>query len=92
MISADCSYLSVPLYYLFSGSFGNMALTVGTLKSFGVLLVELSHRYHAPASVLASSQSLCGWLHLGLGRYASHVSTGLLTTPYKSANHALQVC
>ena len=44
-----------------------MALVVGTLKCFGVLLVELSHRYRAPASLLVSSQSLCGWLHLGLG-------------------------
>ncbi|XP_061165787.1 monocarboxylate transporter 13-like [Saccostrea echinata] len=46
------------------GTFGSMAVVVGTLKSFGVLLVELSHRYDAPASLLASSQSLCGWLHL----------------------------
>ncbi|XP_061165786.1 monocarboxylate transporter 9-like [Saccostrea echinata] len=56
------------------GTFGSMALVIGTLKSFGVLLVELSHRYDAPASLLASSQSLCGWLHLGLAPVSNILS------------------
>lgn len=76
----------------YSGTFGNMALVVGTLKSFGVLLVELSHRYNAPASVLASSQSLCGWLHLGLGRYASHAPTNLIATPHQYDRHVTSFC
>ncbi|XP_061165785.1 monocarboxylate transporter 9-like [Saccostrea echinata] len=56
------------------GTFGNMALVVGTLKSFGVLLVELSHIYNVPSSLLASSQSLCGWLHLGLAPVSNNLS------------------
>ncbi|XP_062611115.1 monocarboxylate transporter 12-like [Saccostrea cucullata] len=56
------------------GTFGNLALVVGILKSFGVLLVELSHIYNVPASLLASSQSLCGWLHLGLAPLSNNLS------------------
>ena len=54
---------------VFAGSFGVFALSIGIMKSFGVLFVELSRIYDAPASVLASSQSLCSCLHMALGKH-----------------------
>ncbi|KAK3096238.1 hypothetical protein FSP39_024831 [Pinctada imbricata] len=56
------------------GSFGVFAIAVGILKSFGVLLVELSRRYDAPASLLSSSQSLCSYLHLSVGTISNALS------------------
>ncbi|KAK3095897.1 hypothetical protein FSP39_020497 [Pinctada imbricata] len=56
------------------GSFGVFAITVGIMKSFGVLLVELSRRYDAPASLLSSSQSLCSYLHMSVGILSNALS------------------
>jgi len=40
----------------------------GSVKSFGVLLVELSRKFDAPASSLTFSHSLAGFFHLSLGK------------------------
>ncbi|KAK3095935.1 hypothetical protein FSP39_021034 [Pinctada imbricata] len=56
------------------GSFGVFAVVIGILKSFGVLLVELSRKYDAPASLLSSSQSLCSCLHMSVGLVSNALS------------------
>ncbi|KAJ8301986.1 hypothetical protein KUTeg_020973 [Tegillarca granosa] len=54
--------------------FGILGLMVGSLKSFGVLLVELSRRLDAPQRTITSIQSVAGLFHLGLAPLANVLS------------------
>ncbi|KAK3088166.1 hypothetical protein FSP39_015571 [Pinctada imbricata] len=49
-------------------------LTIGGIKSFGVLLVELSRQYDLPKSLLSLIQSLTGFFFLSLGPVSNALS------------------
>ncbi|XP_069103805.1 monocarboxylate transporter 12-like [Argopecten irradians] len=73
----DYSHLPIDHGWAFAtvfGCFGVCALVVGTLKSFGVILVELSRRFNVPASVLIGPQCLAGFFHLSMGPVANALS------------------
>ncbi|XP_060067524.1 monocarboxylate transporter 13-like [Ylistrum balloti] len=76
-VRTDYSHLPIDhgwAYVTVFGCFGVCALIVGTLKSFGVILVELSRRFNVPASVLIGPQCLAGFFHLSLGPVANALS------------------
>ncbi|XP_033760671.1 monocarboxylate transporter 12-like [Pecten maximus] len=73
----DYSYLPIDhgwAFVIVFGCFGVCALVVGTLKSFGVILVELSRLFNVPASILIGPQCLAGFFHLSLGPVANALS------------------
>ncbi|XP_033761248.1 monocarboxylate transporter 13-like [Pecten maximus] len=73
----DYSHLPIDhgwAFVIVFGCFGVCALVVGTLKSFGVILVELSRRFNVPSSVLIGPQCLAGFFHLCLGPVANALS------------------
>ncbi|XP_021372059.1 monocarboxylate transporter 12-like [Mizuhopecten yessoensis] len=76
-VQSDYSHLPIDhgwAYVTVFGCFGVCALVVGTVKSFGVILVELSRRFNVPASVLIGPQCLAGFFHLSLGPVANALS------------------